>query len=92
MREEKPTYTYGEEVVLTRAKVFYRVDDRSRRTLPKGSVVQVDRPEALCDDHGHFGRFWYHLKYEFWWSAIAEEGDITKPGVLDRLSIIRGPE
>lgn len=91
--EPEPAYKWTELVMLARPVLFVQRTQFDRRTkrFPQGSVVIIDKPEAYYDDHGRFGRFVYHVyQQDGWWRwwAIAEEDDLTRPNVLDRLANI----
>jgi hypothetical protein len=90
VRIARPKFGSNEEVVLTRDKrfVIFHVTGRGHKTLRKGDTVEVERSEALYDDHGRFDRYWYHLTYGIGWSATAEEDEICPAGVLDRLALL----
>ena len=90
-----PKFTYHEKVVLRAPKTFYlfsQARGRLKHELPKGTIVEVERPEALHNDHGRFDRYWYHLRYKKsgwqWWTAIGEEDAIGSPDVLEQLADI----
>lgn len=82
-------------ILLGSAKVIELVRDKSfcrgpyeRKTVSKGTMVEVRRVEPIYNDHGFFCRFWYHLKVGGWdpYTTIAEEDEIQKPNILDRLA------
>jgi len=83
-------FEVGEEVVLRCDKRFLFYDALGRRSEIhcKGRSAEITKIEPLYDDHGRFTRFWYHLKGPMLSTSIAEEDEIGKSGILERMADI----
>lgn len=92
MADPKPKFTYREKVRLTRPMIFYRKPQycvTQRRTVPKGSIVEIREPEVVYNDHGHFSYIQYYLEIQdgWWpWRATVMEETVEALEVLDRLA------